>query len=71
MASTTLERRIGALEALTLRYGGNDGEYIADIGGEDGRYWIDGIEVTQHEFVQRMPPGPFVVSIGDEVRDEK
>ncbi len=65
--SNTLVRRVGALEALTQRYGGDDGEYIADIDVEPGRYWIDGQPVTQHEFMQRAPRGPFVVDIGDEV----
>ena len=64
---TSLERRIGALETLVQRSGGADGsEYVADIAGETGRYWIDGREVDAQAFHQRAPKGPFVVDIGEE-----
>ncbi len=40
-----LVKRLGALEALARRYGGDGGEYVADIGSAPPRYWIDGCEV--------------------------
>ena len=65
MPTTPLERRIGALETIVQRYGGADGsEYVADI-GEPGGYWIDGQPVSQQEFRERLPRGPFVVDIGE------
>jgi hypothetical protein len=64
--STTLVRRIGALEALAQRYGDEGSEFIADIGSDEPRYWIDGRPVTPHEFLLRAPRGPFVVDIGEE-----
>jgi hypothetical protein len=66
MPTTTLERRIGALETLVQRYGGADGsEYVADIDGAPGGYWIDGQPVSQQEFRERLPRGPYVVDIGE------
>jgi len=70
MSSSTLVRRIGVLEALTQRYG-DDGEYVADIGGDDACYWIDGQEVSRHEWMQRVPCGPFAVDLGEEGGDER
>ncbi len=67
--NTTLvrrRRRPGSAGAARRR---PDGEYVADIAVEPGRYWIDGQPVTAHEFMQRAPRGPFVVEIGDEVRN--
>ncbi len=63
--SSTLVRRLGALEALAQRYGGDDGEYMADIDTEPGRYWINGQPVTQHEWMQ-WAPRLFVVDLGEE-----
>jgi hypothetical protein len=68
MPTRTLERRLGALEALVERYGGDDDgeDFVADIAGETGRYWIDGQLVSQQEWMQRAPKGGFVVDIGEE-----
>ena len=69
MPTTTLERRIGVLETIVQRYGGADGsEYVADIGAPGG-YWIDGQPVSQQEFRERLPRGPYVVDIGAEAAD--
>lgn len=62
--SSTLVRRLGTLEALVQRYGGDDGEYIADIGGDEPHYWIDGEPVTPHEFMRRAPHDTYLVDIG-------
>ncbi len=68
MPLTTLERRIGALEALVERYGGDDGEYVIELDDVNGdRCLINGIEVSASEFDRRAPrSGPFVVDIGEE-----
>ena len=63
---TSLERRIGALEARSERCGGDDSEYVADIAGETGHYWIDGREVDAQTFHQRAPKGPYVIDLGEE-----
>ena len=63
---TSLERRIGALEARSERYGGDDRAYVADIAGATGRYWIDGREVDAQTFHQRAPKGPYVIDLGEE-----
>ena len=33
--------------------------------GEPGGYWIDGQPVSQQEFRERLPRGPYVVDIGE------
>ncbi len=41
--------------------------FRADIGSNDGRYWINGVEVDQAEFMRRAPAdGPFFVDFGDD-----
>ena len=65
----TFTQRIAVLEALIERYGGDDGEYVADIGGAEPRYWIDGRAVSRQEWMQRAPRGAYVVDIGDEASD--
>ncbi len=64
--SSTLIKRIGTLEALTQRYGGDGDEYIADIATEPPRYWIDGEEVSRHEWMERAPRGAFMIDLGEE-----
>ena len=66
MSYRAIQRRVQDLERNT-RLGDEDGrEYVADIAGETGRYWIDGREVDAQAFHQRAPKGPFVVDIGEE-----
>ncbi len=66
MPTTTLERRIGAMEDLIQRYGGDGGDYVADISSDPPRYLIDGREVDAHTFHQGAPHGPYLVDIGEE-----
>ena len=63
----TLSRRLDHLERTTRPSGDDSGAaFVANIGGEVGRYWIDGCEVDAQTFHQRAPGGPYVVDIGEE-----
>ena len=63
----TLSRRLATLERTTRPIGDDSGAaFVVDIGGEVGRYWIDGGEVDAQAFHQRAPRGPYVVDIGEE-----
>ena len=62
----TLSRRLTTLERTTRPSGGDSGAaFVADIGSDDGGYWIDGQPVSQQEFRERLPRGPYVVDIGE------
>ena len=65
MSYRAIQRRVQDLERNT-RPRDEDGEYVVDIAGETGRYWIDGREVDAQTFHQRAPRGPYVVDIGAE-----
>ena len=69
MRYRTIHRRVDDLERNTRPSGDAGGEYVADIAGEAGRYWIDGHEVDAQTFHQRAPRGPYVVDIGEEAVD--
>ena len=62
----TLSRRLDHLERTTRPSGDDSGAaFVADIGGEAGRYWIDGCEVDAQTFHQRAPRGSYVVDISE------
>ena len=66
----TLSRRLATLERSTRPSGDDSGAaFVANIGGERGRYWIDGGEVDAQTFHQSAPRGPYVVDIGEEAVD--
>jgi hypothetical protein len=65
MTYRDVERRLADLERQ-IELAPGDSVFRADIGSNDGRYWIDGVEVDQAEFMRRAPAdGPFFVDIGD------
>ena len=69
MRYRTIHRRVDDLERNTRPSGDAGHEYVADIAGETGRYWIDGREVDAQTFHQRAPRGPYVVDIGEGADD--
>ncbi len=66
MSYRAIQRRVQDLERNTRPSGEAGGEYVADIAGETGRYWIDGREVDAQAFHQRAPRGPYVIDLGEE-----
>ena len=65
MRYRTIHRRVDDLERNTRSSRDAGGEYVADIAGEAGRYWIDGHEVDAQTFHQSAPRDPYVVDIGE------
>ena len=63
---SSLDTRLRRLEG-SLPGPGDEGEvFTVDISADPPRYWIDGSEVSAAEYMRRVPPGPFMVNIGDD-----
>ena len=65
MCYRDVERRLEALEAAALPFD-DTARFMVDISGDEARYFIDGVEVSQAEYAARMPWGPFFVDNGDD-----
>ncbi len=48
MSYRDLQQRLAALERAQ-QPADDGGRFVVDIGGEDARYWIDGLEVSADE----------------------